>query len=93
MSTEHLTRRIRRNMVLDGSRTSVSLEVAAWNGLSEICRREAVSLDELCQKIVSNGNAGSRASALRVYVMNYFMSRALHLEDNQHFDRRVAQHG
>ncbi|MBN06129.1 ribbon-helix-helix domain-containing protein [Ponticaulis sp.] len=45
--------------------------------MTEICRREEQSLDELCEKIVDKcGKDVSMASAIRIHALKYFKSRA-----------------
>lgn len=66
------TDRLRRNMVLDGRRTTVNIETVVWEALTEICRREEISLDELCELAASRWPGGSVASALRVTCLEYF---------------------
>jgi predicted DNA-binding ribbon-helix-helix protein len=41
---------IKRSVVLDGHKTSVSLENELWDGLCEIARRESLTTSALVQK-------------------------------------------
>lgn len=66
------TDRIRKNIMLDNRRTSISLEAAVWEGLVEICRREELSVDELCSEVARRCIASSLSSALRVFQLLYF---------------------
>ena len=72
---ELLTKRVKRNITLDGVRTTLSLEVAVWDALADISRREQLDLDTLCQFIVSKPRSGSRAAALRIFGLDYYMRR------------------
>ncbi len=73
MASRPQARKIRQNLSIGGRRTSLSLEAAVWETLTEICRIEEKSLDELCDSIVRDA-AGrvSMASALRLRALGYF---------------------
>ncbi len=64
--------RQRRNITLGERRTSVSLETQIWNGLNDICRRESLSVDELCRAVEARRVSSSMSSALRVFLLTYF---------------------
>lgn len=72
--------RLRRNVTLGTRRTSVSLEDHVWEGLREICRREAVGIDMLCTEVAHRRLRSSMSSALRVFLLLYFRSLAETLE-------------
>jgi predicted DNA-binding ribbon-helix-helix protein len=58
-------------------RTSLNIEPAVWNALLDICRRERLTIHELCTVIVEAGpNANSLSSALRIFALNYYRSAA-----------------
>lgn len=79
--TKELSRnRQRRNVTLGSRRTSVSLEEQVWDGLTEICRREEVGLDELCTSVEVRRVDSSMSSALRVFLLTYFRHAAEILE-------------
>lgn len=42
---------VSRNVVVAGHRTSVRLEPELWDALAAICKRERLSLNELCTNI------------------------------------------
>jgi predicted DNA-binding ribbon-helix-helix protein len=63
---------IKRSIVLDGHKTSVSLENEFWLGLREIAARENISLSTLVGKIDRERNSCNLSSAIRVHVFNYF---------------------
>lgn len=66
-----------RNITVSGRRTSVRLEPLMWRGLHDICRREHVSLHEVCTHIsLRKDRATSLTAAIRVYIMEYFRSAA-----------------
>ena len=63
---------IKRSIVLDGHKTSVSLENEFWLGLREIAGRENISLSTLVGIIDRERKSCNLSSAIRVHVYNYF---------------------
>ncbi|AIB14574.1 hypothetical protein ABAZ39_21975 (plasmid) [Azospirillum argentinense] len=66
-----------RNVYVAGKRTSLRLEAAFWEGLEEIAQRESVTLGELCNRLaerVEAVDASNLSSAVRIYVLEYFMA-------------------
>ncbi len=75
----------KRSIVLDGHKTSVSLENEFWLGLREIAGRENASLSTLVGKIDRERNSCNLSSAIRVFVFNYFRAHMDRLESGQGF--------
>ena len=63
---------IKRSLVIDGRKTSVSLENEFWDGLREIARREKTTRSELVRRIYRDRKNINLSSAIRVFVFNYF---------------------
>jgi predicted DNA-binding ribbon-helix-helix protein len=74
---------IKRSIVLDGHKTSVSLENEFWNGLREIAGRENINLSTLVGKIDRERKSCNLSSAIRVHVFNYFRGQFGTLEGGQ----------
>lgn len=90
--TKELSRnRQRRNVTLGSRRTSVSLEDQVWEGLTEICRREEIGLDELCTAVEIRRVDSSMSSALRVFLLTYFRHAAELLESSSGPQSGLAQ--
>ena len=68
---------VKRSIVVAGHKTSVSLEEAFWNGMKEISGLRNMTLSELVGEIDSNRQQGNLSSAIRLFVLDYFRSRAL----------------
>ena len=68
---------VKRSIVVAGHKTSVSLEEAFWNGMKEISGLRNMTLSELVGEIDSNRQQGNLSSAIRLFVLDYFKSRAL----------------
>jgi predicted DNA-binding ribbon-helix-helix protein len=75
MSEFSLTQKIRLNLSIQGRRTSIALEAGVWDCLTEICRREELSLDELCDAIIADSEDISMASAIRISALEYFCKK------------------
>ena len=68
---------VKRSIVVAGHKTSVSLEEAFWNGMKEISGLRNMTLSELVGEIDSNRQQGNLSSAIRLFVLDYFRSRAI----------------
>src|SRR5512137_481918 len=67
---------VKRSIVVAGHKTSVSLEEAFWNGMKEISGLRNMTLSELVGEIDGNRQQGNLSSAIRLFVLEYFRSRA-----------------
>ena len=67
---------VKRSIVIAGHKTSVSLEDAFWTGLKEIAAQRAMTLSELVGEIDGNRQQGNLSSAIRLFVLDHFKSRA-----------------
>jgi len=70
---------VKRSIVVAGHKTSVSLEEAFWNGMKEISHERSVTLSELVGEIDTNRNQGNLSSAIRLFVLDHFRTRAVGL--------------
>jgi predicted DNA-binding ribbon-helix-helix protein len=68
MSSQSQTLR-KRSVVIQGHRTSLSLEQPFWDALKEIATRRGLSLARLLAEIDA-GRSGNLSSAARVYVLD-----------------------
>src|SRR6201991_4693547 len=68
---------VKRSIVVAGHKTSVSLEEAFWNGMKEISGLRDMTLSELVGEIDSNRQQGNLSSAIRLFVLSYFRTRAM----------------
>ena len=67
---------ISRNVTIRGRRTSLRLEQQVWDSLDEICRRERMSLHQLCSYVELLRKKSSRTSAVRTFALIYFREAA-----------------
>jgi predicted DNA-binding ribbon-helix-helix protein len=66
---------VKRSIVLDGHKTSVSLEDAFWNGLKEIAGKRLLTLSDLIGSIDAERQQGNLSSALRLFVLEFYRSQ------------------
>jgi predicted DNA-binding ribbon-helix-helix protein len=78
---------VSRNVTISGHRTSIRLQREMWDALEEICRRERVTLHQLCSRIAAGKSSRSLTSEVRVFAVSYFRAAA---DDEGH---RRAGHG
>jgi predicted DNA-binding ribbon-helix-helix protein len=62
---------VKRSIVIDGHKTSVSLEDAFWSGLKEIARAEGATLSETVAEIDETRRQGNLSSAIRLLVLEH----------------------
>lgn len=64
----------KRSIVIDGHKTSVSLEAEFWHALKQIAHRRDVHLNALVAEI-DHARTGNLSSALRVFVLKQASAR------------------
>jgi predicted DNA-binding ribbon-helix-helix protein len=68
---------IKRSIVRNGQKTSVSLETEFWEGLREIASRQNTKLSALVGQIDQARQGTNLSSAIRVYVFNHLRERSV----------------
>src|SRR5215813_8275095 len=63
---------IKRSIIRDGHKSSVSLEDQFWDALREIADRENVTVSALVGTIDHGPNRRNLSSAIRVFVLDHF---------------------
>ena len=66
---------VKRSIVIDGHKTSVSLEDAFWKGLKEIADDRNVTLSDLVSMIDADRRQGNLSSAIRVFVLEHHRNK------------------
>jgi predicted DNA-binding ribbon-helix-helix protein len=82
---------VKRSVVIDGHKTSISLEDTFWNSLKEIARFANVSLSDLITLIDSARHHGNLSSAIRLVVLDYYREQLFERLDLR--DKRQAIQG
>ncbi|GAA6192588.1 ribbon-helix-helix domain-containing protein [Phaeobacter sp. NW0010-22] len=67
----------KRSLTLKGHRTSVSLEDDFWNAFRDISKKKNIPINVLAYEIDVNRDPGTGlASAIRVYVLNWYRTHS-----------------
>jgi predicted DNA-binding ribbon-helix-helix protein len=61
----------KRSIIIDGHKTSVSLEGPFWSDLKEIAHAQETTLSELVAKIDETRQQGNLSSAIRLFVLEH----------------------
>jgi predicted DNA-binding ribbon-helix-helix protein len=61
---------VKRSIVIDGHKTSVSLEDAFWTTLKDIAHAESVAVSKIVADIDKKRKLGNLSSAIRLYVLD-----------------------
>ena len=61
---------VKRSVVLDGHKTSVSLEDAFWSDLKEIAHMQRATLSKVITEIDKGRRQGNLSSAIRLFVLD-----------------------
>lgn len=62
----------KRSIVIDGHKTSVSLEDAFWASLKDIAQQRNITLSQLIGAIDRERAQGNLSSAIRLYVLGWY---------------------
>lgn len=62
---------IKRSIVRNGQKTSVSLEKEFWDGLREIASQKKIKLTTLIRQIDRTRTGANLSSGIRVFVLNH----------------------
>jgi len=67
---------LNRNVTIGGRRTSMKLEPDMWEALDEICRREQVTMHEVCTMVAERHLGNNLTAAMRVFILGYYRAAA-----------------
>ena len=68
---------IKRSIVRNGQKTSVSLEEEFWEGLREIANSQKAKLTTLVRQIDQGRQGNNLSSAIRVFVFNHLRAQVI----------------
>jgi predicted DNA-binding ribbon-helix-helix protein len=68
---------VKRSVVVDGHKTSVSLEDAFWSAIKDIAARRNLTLSALIATIDTHRRTNNLSSAIRLFVLEHFRTRAM----------------
>jgi predicted DNA-binding ribbon-helix-helix protein len=61
---------VKRSIVIDGHKTSISLEDAFWSGLKEIAHTQRATVSKIVAEIDKTRQQGNLSSAIRLFVLD-----------------------
>lgn len=67
---------VKRSVIVSGQKTSISLEDAFWVSLKSIAAKQGLSLSRQLAIIDAQRHTGNLSSAIRLYVLDYYLTRA-----------------
>lgn len=70
------SRIVKRSVIIDGHKTSMSLENEFWQGLKKIAAGRHMPIAGLVHEIDRERRHGNLSSAARLFVLEYYRSRA-----------------
>ncbi len=66
---------VKRSIIIDGHKTSVSLEDAFWSHLKDIAHAEQATLSKLVAKIDETRQHTNLSSAIRLFILEHFRAQ------------------
>ena len=82
------SRVVKRSLVVDGHKTSVSLEEAFWNRLREIAAARDVTLSTLVGQIDADRQFANLSSAIRLFVLDVYRKQISELAGTSSVETR-----
>jgi predicted DNA-binding ribbon-helix-helix protein len=70
------SRVVKRSIVVNGHKTSVSLEDEFWSALKVIAGKRLTNLSDLVTAIDGQRQHGNLSSAIRLFVLDFYRSQA-----------------
>jgi predicted DNA-binding ribbon-helix-helix protein len=71
---------VKRSVVIDGHKTSISLEDPFWTDLKKIAQAQRVTLSELLSTVDRTREQGNLSSAIRLFVLQHFCDEEKRME-------------
>jgi predicted DNA-binding ribbon-helix-helix protein len=85
---------IKRSILLNGRKTSVSLENEFWHALHEIADRENVAVSAVVEQIDKDRDNINLSSAIRLFILNHFRPQGkMETMQAAHLGRHGANNG
>ena len=72
----------KRSIVVNGHKTSVSLEDEYWTALKEIAAKRLTNVSDFVSAIDRQRQHGNLSSALRLFVLDFYRSQVLEIRAN-----------
>jgi predicted DNA-binding ribbon-helix-helix protein len=78
----------KRSVIIGGHKTSVSLEDEFWRALKQIAAQRYMTLSKLLAAIDSDDRRGNLSSAIRLFVLDHYRTRAKAVLDPRNTSRK-----
>ncbi len=75
---------IKHSIMIDGHKTSVSLEDAFWSGLKDAAKACKLTISALVASIDSERRNGNLSSAIRLFVLDHYRSQLVEHQPEKH---------
>jgi predicted DNA-binding ribbon-helix-helix protein len=82
---------IKRSIIINGHKTSISLEDAFWNDLKEIAHVQGATLSALVAEIDKTRKQSNLSSAIRLFVLDQIRN-GIRLDQSRGRDRVTHEH-
>jgi len=66
---------VKRSIVIDGHKTSLSLEDQFWEALKEIAKERGATVSEIVTNINGEGQHANLSSAVRLFVLHHYQDQ------------------
>jgi predicted DNA-binding ribbon-helix-helix protein len=73
---------VKRSILINGQRTSISLEEAFWSTLKDIAHERRVTVSHLVASIDANRQS-NLSSSIRLFVLEFYKDRVAQLEQRE----------
>ena len=80
---------VKRSVVIDGRKTSVSVEDEFWESLKKIAGRRHVTLSALLTAIDSERQYSNLSSAIRLFVLNFYRDQLAEIHRRKAIDATI----
>jgi predicted DNA-binding ribbon-helix-helix protein len=77
---------VKRTIIRNGHKSSVSLEDQFWDCVREIAKNRKLTASKLVEEIDRHRNGDNLSSAIRVFVLEYYKKRHLQNLPNARWD-------
>lgn len=75
---------LKRSIVIDRHKTSISIEDLFWTSLKDIARERGSTLSDLVASVdAARGNGSNLSSAIRVFILDHFRAQLVPQPENQ----------
>ena len=75
---------VKRSVVLDGHKTSITLEDAFWSILKEIAQAQGATVSQTITEIDKSRKEGNLSSAIRLFVLDRVRSQKVGATAGEH---------